>query len=125
MPDAGEVLRSYYARLDGDAEGDPMELVADAIEVAFNVPGIAFSGGRAELQAYVDRRDPVANPRRHHLVERSSHGPISIALGEARHGDQVLGTFVVAAQVDGDGLLDRYLVTYSLGMTFSTTKTRA
>jgi len=125
MSDAGEVLTRFYARLDGFEPGDAMDLVADEMEVAFNVPGNTFNGGRGALQDYIDGRDPTAFPRTHHVVESACFGPSALVLGEARRGDEVLGTFVAAAAVDDDGRLTRYLVTYEPGMTFQTIKTGA
>lgn len=119
MADPAGVVRSFYARLDGDEDGDAMELVSGDIEFAMNLPDTSFGGGHAELLEYLARRDLSAR-RRHHVREIATFGKVLTALLESRGpGDEILGTIVAAWQVDADGRLDRYLVTYSPGMTFS------
>jgi hypothetical protein len=125
MAELAEVVRRFYARVDGAEEGDAMELVSGDLQFAINLDGTSLSGGRAELRRYLRARDPSAR-RRHHVREIAAHGRVMTVLAESRGpGDEVLGTIVAAFEADDDGRLSRYLVTFSPGMTFSSSDTGA
>jgi hypothetical protein len=109
-------LARYYARLEGREPGDPLELVADELRFAINLPDTQFSGGRAELRAYVDGRGPTR--RHHHIVHCAREGAVEYLIGEVQEHGEVQAGFVAAAEFDGDGRLFRYLVTMSADVTF-------
>jgi hypothetical protein len=102
-------LERYYARLDGDDPGDPLELVADDLRFAITVPGASYSGGRADLRAYVEGRGPTR--RRHYIVHAARAGALEHLIGEVREDGHVNGSFLAAAEFDGAGRIRRYLVT--------------
>jgi hypothetical protein len=119
MADPAAIVRSFYARLDGDEPGDALALVSGDVAFAMNLPATSFAGGHAELRDYLAGRD-VSTGRRHHVREVAVFNRVLTILLESRGpGAEVLGTIVAAVQVDPAGRIERYLVTYSPGMTFS------
>jgi hypothetical protein len=109
-------LGRYYARLDGFEPGDPLELVSRDVEFAIIYNQSEFAGGFAELEEYVRTRDPQG---RFHdlLVERSDPGT-EFVKGQVRTDAEQLGCFVATVELDGAGLIRRYLVGMSMTLSF-------
>jgi hypothetical protein len=109
-------LGRYYARLDGFEPGDPLELVSRDVEFAIIYNQSEFAGGFAELEEYVRTRDPQG---RFHdlLVERSDPGT-EFVKGQVRTDAEQLGSFVATVELDGAGLIRRYLVGMSMTLSF-------
>jgi hypothetical protein len=110
-------LARYYARLEGREPGDPLELVADDLRFAINLPGAHFAGGRSELGAYIDGRG--ATRRHHHIEHLTRAGAVEYVVGELQEDGNVIGGFAAAAEFDLAGRLCRYLATMSADVTFA------
>jgi hypothetical protein len=116
------VLQRMYALLDGREPERSLDLLAPDLRFSIvfsHGPGDAreFSGGRAEFDAYMAQRGGPTWT--HHLLSQSSDGRLEIAFGETRQDGVPLATFVVAARLDDEGRIDRYIVGRSPGVMFS------
>lgn len=114
----------YFDALDGDDPLSALELVADDAEVALlfatdlDHPAGHFIGGREELRRFTSAGD--MRGWAHYILASATVGNVELALGETRtSGGEVLGTFVTACEVDGEGRMKRYLVGRSPGIRFS------
>src|SRR3954447_8931820 len=115
------VLRRLFALIDGPEPERCRELLADDLRFSIvfsNGPGAAadFAGGRAAFDAYLAQRD--APTWTHHVLSGSAHGAVELVLGETRREGSPVATFVAAARVNGDGLIDRYVVGRSPAVLF-------
>jgi hypothetical protein len=104
--------RRYFAQLDGPEPERAVDMLAEdfRFSILFSQgPGEAsdFSGGHAEFKEYMDQR--AAGTFTHHVTAESSTGDVEFALGETRRGGEVLATFVVAARLDENGRMCRYI----------------
>ena len=115
MSDA-TALPQYYARLDGTAPGDPLDVIAEDVVFAIVLPGTSASGGRAELARYVRGRDVPG--RRHELLTTSRDGSLELVLGVITENGTTTGAFSASAHVDANGLIDRYLVGFATTVDF-------
>jgi hypothetical protein len=112
----------YFAALDGPDPYSSLELVADDVEFSIQWAGDdgrsrQFTGGKAELRAFVDAGDMAGWA--HHLLSSGAAGGLEVALGETRWDTgERRGTFVVAAQLDADGRMVRYMVARSPAIAF-------
>jgi hypothetical protein len=116
----------FFAALDSGDDAAAMALVADDLEfVILWAPAGGrdsrhFVGGPAKLRAFT-----VAGEIEgwgHHILQISRSGATEVALGETRWDDGGhIGTFVCAAELDGDGLMRRYLVGRSPSIRFGLT----
>lgn len=107
------VLRRLYELLDGPDAERSLELVAPDLRFSIlfsNGPGEAqdFAGGRAEFDGYMAQRGAPAWT--HHVLAESTDGRVEVAFGETRQDGAPLATWVAAVRLDGDGLIDRYIV---------------
>src|SRR3954471_2338394 len=105
------VLRELFALIDGPEPERCRELLADDLRFSIvfsNGPGAAqdFAGGREAFDGYLAQRSAPAWT--HHVLTESSLGALELVLGETRVDGAPLATFVAAARVDADGLVDRY-----------------
>src|SRR4051812_45360140 len=75
-----------------------------------------FAGGRAAFDAYLAQRGAPAWT--HHVLRGSAPGAVELVLGEPRREGSPVATFVAAARVNGDGLIDRYVVGRSPAVLF-------
>jgi hypothetical protein len=109
-------LGRYYARLDGFEPGDPLELVSREVEFAIIYNQSEFAGGFAELEEYVRTRDPQG--RFHDLLLERSNPGTEFVKGHVRTDAEQLGSFVATVELDGAGLIRRYLVGMSMTLSF-------
>jgi hypothetical protein len=114
----------FFAALDGEDPESAMALVADDLEFAIlwapdgGRDSRQFVGGPAELRRFTAAGDMQGWA--HHVLQFSSDGSTEIALGETRWEDgRHIGTFVCAAEFDGEGLMRRYLVGRSPTLRFA------
>lgn len=116
-------LVEYYARLDGQVEGEPLDLLASDFVFAMDLIGEEvvgghqhFSGGREDMRGYVDNRPPG---RSHHLAEVGvGEDGTEVALGLVRENGEHLALFLASIQTDDDGKIVRYLVSRSSALPF-------
>jgi hypothetical protein len=114
---ATTVIGRYYARMDGREPGDPLDLVAPDVQFAIVIAnGAEFAGGRSELEAYVEGRDPQG--RYHLLLDEQSGTDTEFVKGHVQTDEQLLGAFTATVELDEDGLIRRYLVAMSTALSF-------
>ena len=113
----GAVLEQWWARVDGDAPGDPLELLADDVRFSLTFAGTTHVGGRNELAGYV--RDRIAEGRRHHILMSTVVGAVEIVAGELREHSRPIASFVGGAERDADGRIKHYLISSSAEMRFA------
>jgi hypothetical protein len=113
----------YFAALDGDDPYSSLELVAEDVEFSIqwargsDRESRQFVGGRAELRAFIDAGD--MSDWAHHVLFSGGAGDVEFVLGETRyHSGERIGTFLAAAQLDGDGRMTRYMVARSPALAF-------
>jgi hypothetical protein len=113
----------YFAALDGPDPYSALELVSDDLEfVILFATGTdsrcgQFVGGVEELRAFTAAGD--TRGWSHHLLASSRLGDVELVLGETRTDDgEMLGTFLCAAELDGEGRMRRYLVGRSPAVRF-------
>ena len=113
----------YFAALDGPDPQSSLALVAEDVEFtiqwARGADGASrqFVGGRAELRAFIDAGD--TRGWAHHVLFSGGGDGVEFALGETRRdGGERIGTFLAAAQLDGDGRMLRYMVARSPAIAF-------
>jgi hypothetical protein len=129
MTGAHSFFERFFAALDGEDPESAMALVADDLEFAIlwapddgRHSSRQFVGGPAELRRFTAAGDMQGWA--HHVLHFSSDGSTEIALGETRWDDgRHIGTFVCAAEFDGQGLMRRYLVGRSPALRFATLAT--
>jgi hypothetical protein len=117
-------FEKYFRALDGADPHAALEMVSDDLEFAIlfstgtDSRSRQFLGGVDELRAFTDAGD--MDGWAHHILSSSRTGDVEVVLGETRtDAGEVLGTFVCAAELDGDGRMRRYLVGRSPGIRFS------
>jgi hypothetical protein len=110
-------LEEWWARIDGDATGDPAELLAEDVRFSLTFGGKTNVGGRDALMAYV--RSRVSEGRRHHILMSCVMGNAEIVAGELREHGRPIASFIGAAERDADGRIKRYLITSSSDMLFA------
>ena len=110
-------LRRLFSAIDGPDPASCVELLGP--ELRFSV---VFSTGPAEARDFAgDRRgfdDYLAErgtpPWTHHVVAESTHRmdgrEVELVLGETRRDGAIVASFVAAARLTPDGLIDRYIV---------------
>jgi hypothetical protein len=108
-------FQRFFAALDGEDPESAMELVTNDLEFAIlwapdeGRHSRHFTGGPAELRAFTAAGDTQGWA--HHILHASNDGSGEVALGETRWEDgRHIGTFVAAAEFDGNGRMRRYLV---------------
>jgi len=114
----------FFEALDGEDAESAMAFVADELEFAILWAPDAerrsprqFIGGPDELRSFTAAGD--RSGWAHHVLHVSRQGSTEIALGETRWEDgRHIGTFVAAAELDGDGRMRRYLVGRSPALRF-------
>jgi hypothetical protein len=120
LPYESTVLRRMYEIIDGAQPERCRELLAGDLRFAimFSTGEVAndFAGGRDAFDAYLAQRDAPAWT--HHVLSEASRGAVELVLGETRVGGSPLATFVAAARVNADGLIDRYVVGRSPAVLF-------
>jgi hypothetical protein len=119
----GAFFERYFAALDGPDPRQAFEMVSDDLEFAIlyapasDARSRQFVGGVDELRAFTKAGDMEGWA--HHILASSRIGDVELVLGETRTDDgEVLGTFVCAAQLDGDGRMRRYIVGRSRALRF-------
>jgi hypothetical protein len=114
----------YFEALDGAAPHTSLDLVAEDVQFVISWAGdearraSQFVGGRQELRDFIDAGD--MRDWAHHVRWSAVVGDVEFALGETRRtadGGRI-GTFLAVAQLDGDGLMNRYMVTRSPAIGF-------
>jgi hypothetical protein len=110
-------LEEWWARIDGDATGDPAELLAEDVRFSLTSAGKTNVGGRDELMAYVHNR--IAEGRRHHILMSCVTGNSEIVAGELREHGRPIASFIGAAERNAEGCIKRYLITSSSEMLFA------
>ena len=110
----GSALERWYAVVDGDADGEPADLLADDLQFSLTFGSTTRTGGRAELLAYLDER--VSAGRRHRIRMRSASGPVEVVAGELLEHGAPIATFVGTSERDPEGRLRRYLIAASTDM---------
>jgi hypothetical protein len=118
---SGGVLRHLMEVIDGPDPGRCRELLAADLRFSIvfsNGPGAAqdFAGGRPAFDGYLAQRG--AATWTHHVLAESADGAVEVVLGETRQDGVPLATFVAAARLDADGLIDRYIVGRSPAVLF-------
>lgn len=111
----GTLLR-FFELLDAP-DGDPLDVVADDLSFAIVLGDRVVRGGRAELVAFIDAREPAG--RFHRLLASARSNSIEFLAGEFCDGETVFATFVAAANADAAGRMTRYLVTTSPAVRFT------
>ena len=111
------MLGRWWAVVDGVAEGEPADLLADGVQFSLTYAGTTRTGGRAELLAYVAER--VSAGRRHHIRLACVAGSVEIVAGELLEHGAPIATFVGTAECDAAGRMTRYLITSSPDMRLS------
>jgi hypothetical protein len=111
----------YFAALDGAEPHSCLDLVADDIRFSIHWSdgerSREFVGGRAELARFLDAGD--TSGWAHHVLWSAEMGDVELALGETRWDDgRRIGTFVAAAELDGEGRMVRYLTARSPAIEF-------
>jgi hypothetical protein len=114
----------YFERLDGDDPLSALELVAEDLQfsiqwaAAANRKSSQFLGGVDELRGFTDAGDTEGWA--HHVIWSGTDGDVEFALGETRYDDtgERIGTFLAVAQLDGDGLMRRYMVARTPALEF-------
>ena len=108
-------FRRYFSQIDGPEPHLVLDLVDDDLRFAvlFSTESTSepreFSGGRAELAAYLEQRGQPSWT--HHVLHEAVVDGIELALGETRYPDgRLAATFVHAGRVGADGRLERYMV---------------
>jgi len=113
----------YFERLDGPEPYSSLELVAPDVE--FSIQWAAgedrrssqFVGGLDQLRGFIDAGE--MDGWAHYVVFSGTDGDVEFALGETRYDSgERIGTFLAVAQLDGDGLMRRYMVARSPVMAF-------
>lgn len=107
-------LTDYYACLDGPDPASGLRLVAPDIRFVITLPGRRIAGeSRDELAGYISGRGAVN--RRHRTVHTSVDGPVEFVYAMVTEDDVPTGSFLAAARVNADGLIDRYQVVFDTG----------
>jgi hypothetical protein len=114
----------FFSALDGDDAESAMAFVADELEFSIlwapdaGTRSRQFIGGPNELRAFTHAGDREGWA--HYILHVSRRGSTEVALGETRWDDgRHIGTFVAAAELDGNGRMRRYLVGRSPTLRFA------
>jgi hypothetical protein len=122
---ASGVLRRLFAIIDGPDAARCVGLLAPGLRfsVVFSTgPGGAqdFAGDRRAFDDYLAQRKAPAWT--HHVLAESAHRveghDVELVLGETRHADATVASFVAAVRLTPDGLIDRYIVGRSPAVLF-------
>ena len=125
VENARGVLRRLYRIIDGPDAASCVELLSDDLRfsVVFSTgPGAAedFAGDRPAFDGYLAQRGTPAWT--HHLLAESTHRvdgrDVELALGQTRQDGATVASFVAAARLTPDGLIDRYIVGRSPAVLF-------
>jgi hypothetical protein len=105
-------FEQYFAALDGPDPFSSLDFVAEDLRFVIhwsNDGQIAeFTGGREDLRRFIEAGDDWREWR-HHIFWSARDGDSEFAAGETRYEDgRRIGTYMVFAQLDGDGRMVRY-----------------
>jgi hypothetical protein len=119
-PVAADFLSRWFAVLDSDTPERVLDMIAPDFRfvVLWAVDGAAaeFSGAVAELEGYLEQREPDGQV--HHVDVITREGGREVAFGHTtRHGEQ-LATFTAAAELDASGHLRRLLAARTTAIAF-------
>jgi hypothetical protein len=107
MAEEAKTLPLYYARVDGRAEGDPLDLVSEELRFSIVRPDATFTGGKGDLRHYVDE---IPEHREHRVLGSATTGNIELVVGEiVDNGETVPGPFIALVQLGESGEIRRYL----------------
>jgi hypothetical protein len=116
----------YFAALDGPEPFSSLDMVAEDVEFAIlwaagaDRKSTQVVGGREQLESFIDAGD--MRGWAHHVTRVAVVDGVELALGETRREDgERIGTFLVAAELDDEGRMSRYLVARSPAIGFRTT----
>jgi len=115
----------FFAAIDGEDPSAAWELLSDELEFAILWASDDGSRSRQFLGSIEELRSFTAAGDRdgwaHYVLHVSREGSTELALGETRWDDgSHIGTFICAAELDGDGRMRRYLVGRSPALRFRT-----
>ncbi|WP_072803220.1 nuclear transport factor 2 family protein [Rhodococcoides yunnanense] len=104
-------ITEYYATLDEGRLDDAVALLAEDVEFAMILPtGANKKTGRAAMLEYLRGRPPVG--RKHRILRAAEDRDLQFVHGAVTEGDRTTGFFVGVMHVDGQGLIDRYQVSF-------------
>lgn len=108
----GILIEEYYATLDSGRLEDAVALLAEDVRFAMVLPtGVNHAAGRESMLGYLRGRPKV--DRKHKLLRVAADGDVLFAHGAVTENDTVTtGYFVGVMHVGGDGLVDRYQVSF-------------
>jgi hypothetical protein len=103
----------YFEALDGPDPFSSLEFVSEDLRFSIhwseNGKSREFTGGREELRQFIEAGDDWRDWR-HHIFWSARQGDTEFAFGETRYDDgRGIGTYMVAAQLDADGRMVRYM----------------
>ena len=127
MTDKQRVIAHFFDLLDGVAEGDPADVLADDFRFEMVFPGIGgppderISGGKEDFTAFMHKLHTrpegpparaTATERRHNIKISDTVDGVEFMLGKALGGRRQ-GTILAAAEANDAGLMTRYVVVMS------------
>jgi hypothetical protein len=120
----GSFFERYFAALDGPDPYSALEMVAEDVEFSIQWAADAerrstqVLGGIAELRSFIDAGD--VGGWAHYVLHASRDGEVEFALGETRYDNgERIGTFLAAAELDGEGRMRTYIVARTPAIAFS------
>ncbi len=113
----------YLAAVDGPEPLTSLDLVAADVEFTIlwsdEKTTTEIVGGYEDLRRFIEASQGRTRWR-HHILSSSADGDTEFATGETRYADGTrVGTFMVLAQLDGDGRMLRYMAARTLVSRFS------
>jgi len=121
------IIARFFDLIDGVAEGDPVDILAEDFQFEMVFPGIGgppderISGNKEDFRQFMHKLQTrpegpparaTATARRHNIQTLELVDGVEFMLGKALGGRRQ-GTILAAAQADEEGKMTRYVVVMS------------
>ncbi|PXW35776.1 UNVERIFIED_CONTAM: hypothetical protein DES50_101723 [Williamsia faeni] len=109
-------IEDYYIAVNSGRLEDAVEMMAEDVQAVLVLPtGVKHAEGRVVMLGNLRARPPV--DREHHILRFATDGDMQFAYGLVTENDTAAGDFVGVVQLDAQGKIARYQVTYDMGLT--------
>ena len=109
-------IEDYYIAVDSGRIEDAAEMLAEDVQAAMVLPtGVKHAEGRVVMLKNLRTRPPVE--REHRILRFATDGDMQFAYGVVIENGATTGDFVGVVQIDDQGKIARYQVSYDIGLT--------